>query len=270
MGAFQVGIALKPSSLGDDEESKLRSALSLLRLSKDLGLSHLVLDSEREVDDLSLGSIGMLAEEADSTRLVVTVPVRRRDARERFEGLLRLIAESPGLGLCLVAGHPAYLDGGGPRSGAGALLRSYATEAAELNGRERELMVGTERVERAVLSLGWIRSVVPFVLMDADSRLWAEAFGRIWERVAVYVPLFVGDPSEAAMSRMRSYVSRRPRYRDADGQELEAGLRELTVFGRPEEVRAGIGRLGEMGFGLVVGWLVDPSPEQLRRLSRAL
>ncbi|MCX8203563.1 MAG: hypothetical protein N3H32_04530 [Nitrososphaeria archaeon] len=270
MGAFQVGIALKPSSLGDDERSKLRSALSLLKLSEDIGLSHLVLDSEREVDDLSLKSIGLLAEEAGSTKLVVTVPVRRRDARERFEGLRGLVAGSQGLVLCLVAGHPSYLDGGGPRVGAGALLRAYAAEAAELNGHGRELLVGTERVERAVLSLGWIRSVVPFVLMDSNSRLWAETFGRVWERVAVYVPLFVGEPSEDAMARMRAYVSRRPNYRGANGQDLEEGLRELTVFGRPEEVRARIERLGEMGFGLVVGWLIDPSPEQLRRLSRAL
>lgn len=265
-----MGVALKPSTLGDDEEAKLRNTISLYELSKEAGLNYFVLDSERDLDDLSLRSLELLARHADGTRLVITLPVRRSDARTRFEGLCRLAATSPELELCFVAGNPAYLSVLERSTGAGKLLSSYTRAALQSDGSHREVMVGTERVERTLLSMGHMKNVVPFVLMDSNSRRWAKTFGELWSKVAVYVPLHLGRPSGVALERLNAYVSRRPQFRDRDGEELERGVRSLTLHGSPDEVRSGMERLMEMGYNVVVGWLVDPSPEQLLKLTKVL
>lgn len=268
--AFQVGIALKPSALGDDEATKLRNASSLYGLSKDMGLDYFVLDSERENDDLSILSLESLAREADGTNLVITLPVRRCDARERFRGLCRLVAEYPQLELCLVAGNPAYLNGLEASLRAGMLLSSYASEALQLEDGNRELMIGSERVERTLLSLSHMENLVPFVLMDSNYAQWAETFGTLWSKIAVYVPLHVGPPSVKAYERLRSYVLRRPQFRNRNDEDLELGIRSLTLHGAPEEVRSGMERLRGVGFNVIVGWLVEPSPEQLLQLAKVL
>lgn len=257
---FHRGVAVKPSLLGIDRQSRRSGLFRLYSAALLSGLDLFVIDSERSCDDVSVDDIAelvALAEEVDGPVVVPTIPVRRNDYPERMREVVDCLAGSRRAGLCVVAGNPHYLSGEEIARRAGPLMM----EAAEL-GRSRlgdqPILIGTENVESVAVKCCLMHRCVPFFLLDDGVESVVRSYRSVLDvPIAVYAPFFVGDGlTREAEETFLAYASRRRRLsavarNPGDSEEV---LRRLMLIGD----RFVIGeRLREMwlgGFDIVVGF----------------
>lgn len=233
-----------------------------------------MVDSERSVDDLRPSQIDAVLELSDSLGgplVVPTVPVRRCDADALLEEYLRLLQRRENLGLCVVAGNPAYLSSEDASKRPGRLLwRACRLAADSLGGRL--LLLGTESVESVSARICSSLAATPFLLLDLSAGEEVEAFSKASGRpVAVYAPFYIGDGlPEPALGTVVSYASRRKRLlaSSGDGRVGPGEALRVSLVGGVEEVLGRVAELAARGAGLLVGFPALLSREQVESFAR--
>ncbi|GBC68455.1 hypothetical protein HRbin01_00138 [archaeon HR01] len=268
MDVFQSGLAVKPSHLGAGQKEKLDNLVKLANHLFREKMKFLVIDSEREMDDITPSTYNLLLEKTAHLNFtpVLTLPVRRSDFHDRLTEVLDVVACGGG-GVCLVAGNPAYLDEDERRVKAGHQILA-AAEMLRLKAPKTLLLVGTEKMVRPALEASRRYGAIPFTLYGVDMGCELNRLVELSDNsVAVYTPYFIGPylPREA-LDVLRGYVSRR----GYQGDGMALGLERLTLAGGIEEIREKVRRLWSSGVNIVVGYPALLSPEQISALARAL
>jgi hypothetical protein len=265
---FHSGIAVKPSHLGAGPREKLNFLLELSgRLSRE-GLSTLVIDSEREKDDITTSTFSELVEKTVYLNVtpVFTIPVRRADFKDRLNEAVGIVG-CVGGGVCLVAGNPAYLDEDERRVKAGRLILE-AAEMLRARAPKSPLLVGTEKMVNPALEAARRFGAIPFTLYGVADGFELSHLVRISGiPVAVYTPYFIGSSlTGEVLDVLRGYVSRRGYSID----RMAIGLERLTLAGGADEIRKKIKRLRMSGVGMLIGYPARLSPEQISALAKVL
>jgi hypothetical protein len=199
-----------------------------------------------------------LATLAEGARVRVTAPVRA-DGFDPHGDDRFLQAVPDGVGLVVVAGNPAYLDGRERR-------RAVAPRLRAVTARAESPWVGTESVERVALAVGGTQYDLLSGSTEREVRaLRAAGFDG---GVAVYAPTVLSEDSDAVLDALGGYAARRPDVRDRlpDGaptdseatgrarETLLAGCRRYGVVGNLEAVADRVRRLHEAGVDHVVAY----------------
>ncbi|MDJ0270615.1 MAG: hypothetical protein NXY59_08750 [Aigarchaeota archaeon] len=277
MVAFHKGKATKPSSLKSPQD-----ILSVHRLLAPYGFSIHVIDSEKMGDDIPLHVFDSLLrydeENGGGLISVLTLPVRRCDFEERFQGVLEILRSHESGGLCLVAGNPAYLSEDEARRLAGRLLIDAVKRAKEVLG-DRLIMVGSENMVAPAIEAARRFRAIPFALLngadDYEIRLLSKEAAI---PVAVYAPFYIGKTLGGdAETRLTAYALRRRKLRsDAAPSANPAGMtsielvEQVALVGDKQRVRTRVMRLADSGAGVVVGFPASSDEEQLRLFSEAI
>lgn len=266
---------MKPSMLGPSRDAKRRELIRIVESASSFSFDVIVLDSERMVDDLhpvDVEAAARFSEEIGGPAIVPTVPVRRGDFNTLLPGYLEILSRRDSMGLCIVAGNPAYLGAEEASVRPGRLLWS-ACMAVErvLNGRL--MLLGTENVERISRQICASTGCTPFLLLDEGVEEEVRRFADSSPRgVAVYAPFYIGDgvPGEAERVLV-SYARRRKRLVEALGggdPGLEEALR-VSIVGSVGEAAERVACLASSGVRLLVGFPAELSPVQLEMLALA-
>ncbi|MEM0382429.1 MAG: hypothetical protein QW059_05030 [Nitrososphaerota archaeon] len=275
MVEFQLGLALKPSMLGSSPGEKSRELIRIVGLASSIGVDTIVLDSERRVDDLSpidVEAAVRYSEDIGGPVIIPTLPVRRSDSNSLLAGYIKVLSRRESMGICIVAGNPAYLSVEEASVRPGRLLWN-ACGAVEgvLNGRP--MLLGTENVERVSKRICRSLGFTPFLLLDEGVEEMARGFAEYAGRgVAVYAPFFIGDGVAGGVeSVLISYARRRKRLAralDGGGVGLSEALK-VSIVGCVEEVAGRVAGLALTGVGLLVGFPAELSEEQFRGFALA-
>ncbi|GBC71421.1 hypothetical protein HRbin02_01202 [Candidatus Calditenuaceae archaeon HR02] len=267
-------MALKPSMLGLSRKAKRRELIRIVESASSIGFDVIVLDSERAVDDLQpvdVEAVAKFSEEIGGPAIVPTVPVRRGDFNSLLPGYLEILSRRDSMGLCIVAGNPAYLSADEASVRPGRLLWSACMAAEKvLNGRL--MLLGTENVEKVSRQICGSISCIPFLLLDEgveEVRRFADSPKR---GVAVYAPFYIGDGVVGEAERVLvSYARRRKRLVEALGGG-SLGLREalrVSIVGSVGEAAERVACLVSSGVRLLIGFPAKLSTTQLERLALA-
>jgi len=199
-----------------------------------------------------------LAEMAADRNVRVTVPVRADGFDPRGDdNLLQSLPDS--VGVVVVAGNPAYLDGREMRRAIAPRLREGAMRA-------EDPWVGTESVERVALAVGGTQYDLLSGSTEAEIRALRSA--GFEGDVAVYAPLVLTDDEDAILDALGAYAGRRPSVRDrlpadspTDGtaagearDALLAGCRRYALVGDVETISARVQALHDAGIDHVVAY----------------
>ncbi|MCS7145372.1 MAG: hypothetical protein RMJ28_07145 [Nitrososphaerota archaeon] len=262
--------------LGSSPEEKRKNLIRMVGIASEAGVEVVVLDSERAVDDLKPADVEAAAEYSDAVGgpvVAPTIPVRRSDFGSLLPSYLEALSRRRRMGLCIVAGNPAYLSVEEASVRPGRLLWFACRVASRvLNGRP--LLLGTENVEgvsrRICSSLG----CTAFLLLDEGVEDEARTFAELSRGgVAVYAPFFIGEDgvSKNVERVLVSYARRRKRLARAVGNG-SVGLREalrVSLVGGVEEVAERISTLASSRVNTLVGFPAELSAEQLGNLVSA-
>lgn len=275
MVEFQLGIALKPSILGSTPEEKRRTLIRVVGIASIVGVDVVVVDSERSVDDLQPRDLEAAVEYSEAVggpAIIPTLPVRRSDFGGLLSSYLEMLSRRESMGICIVAGNPAYLSADEASVRPGRLLWTACRAVSEvLDGRM--MLLGTENVEgvskRICSSLG----CTAFLLLDESVEDEAREFAALSRGgVAVYAPFFIGDGIPDGVERfLVAYARRRKRLARVLGGCL-IGLREamrVSLVGRVEEVAERISALAMSSVDILVGSPAELSEEQFRNIALA-
>lgn len=268
-------MALKPSMLSPSREAKRKELIRIVESASSIGFDVIVLDSERVVDDphpADVEAAARFSEDVGGPVIVPTVPVRRGDFSSLLPRYLEILSRRDSMGLCIVAGNPAYLSAEEASIRPGRLLWAACSAAREvLNGRL--MLLGTENVENVSRRICSSLGCTAFLLLDEGVEVEASRFVNSSPRgVAVYAPFYIGDGVSGEAERILvSYARRRKRLVGALGGG-SPGLREawrVSIVGSVEEVAERIAGLASIGVELLVGFPAELSLEQVRRLALA-
>ncbi|MFB6295423.1 MAG: luciferase [Halobacteriales archaeon] len=243
-----------PRAIGLDAAA-LKPTECDLRAARHLPLDRVAIDYEgrEHVPDPAL-----LADLAGAFEVRVTAPVRA-DGFDPLgdDGLYDRLPE--GVGLALVAGHPAYLDHRERR-------RAIAPRIGAMVDRASDPWVGTEGIERVALAAGGTQFELLAPGVERDVRgLRAAGFDGA---VAVYAPTVLSADEGAILDSVGGYVARRkgvaerlPEGADTDGaatgrarEVLLDAATDYALVGDPRSVRDRIEALKEAGADYVVGY----------------
>ncbi len=261
--------------LGPSREAKRKELIRIVESASSIGFDVIVLDSERAVDDLhpiDVEAAAKFSEDVGGPVIVPTVPVRRGDFGSLLPQFLEILSRRESMGLCIVAGNPAYLSAEEASVRPGRLLWSACRAAGEvLNGRL--MLLGTENVENVSRRICTSLGCTAFLLLDEGVEGEVRRFaGSSPRRVAVYAPFYIGDGiPEGAGRVLVSYARRRKRLVEALGGG-SPGLREalrVSIVGGVGEAAERVAGLASSGVGLLVGFPAELSLEQVGRLALA-
>jgi len=272
---FHIGVAVKPSTLGSTLREKRRRLLRIVGLASSIGLELVVIDSERAVDDVRPADVeeaARLSESLGGPCIVPTVPVRRRDSEALLPRYLKALARSSSMGLCIVAGNPAYLGAAEASQRPGRFLWAACRAAAEV-ADEGLLLLGTESVEGVAMRICESLDFKPFLLLDEGVEDDARSFAQVSRNgVAVYAPFYIGDGVPAEVERVLiAYASRRRGLARVMGPLVGLGeALRVSLVGVPREVAGRVAGLACCSVDTLVGFPAELSPRQLREFYRAL
>lgn len=195
---------------------------------------------------------------AGNATVRLTVPVRA-DGYDPMGEDERLRSVPDGVGLVVVAGHPAYLDSEERR-------RATAPRLREAAGRDDDPWVGTEGVERVALAVGGTQ----YDLLSGSTRRDVRALREAGfdGGIAVYAPVVLSEDEDAVLDAVGAYAARRPPVggalpadaptdSTATGEAREtllSGCREFALVGDVGTVADRVARLHEAGVDHVVGY----------------
>ncbi len=257
MFAFQLGAAVKPSTLGSDK------AEALVKLAKTLtkqGYTYLLVDSEREGNDPSCEDISAVVQLCKAEGLctpVFTLPVRRRDFRNRFQAVFKSLADEGFGGLCLVAGNPAYLSRDELRVKAGPLILEAASRFRE-KAKDLTLFVGSENMLKISRVAARLYKAIPLALLGPKLEEEREILSASNGNLGVYVPYYVGEGCRDAWERLSAYVKRRN-----TNLRLEEAVHAYGLYGDLKYITGRIKYLEKISVGQVFGYPLVPSEQQL-------
>jgi len=259
---FQLALAVKPTNISPNKKYSLKKLLGQI---VSLGYSHLIIDSERASDDISLTEFEELLSEGWSLEIVLTIPVRRSDFEERFAEVVEVLKNHDTASACLVAGNPAYLSDYEAALKAGPLImRAAETYRREL-GR-RPLYIGSEKMVKTAVKAAFIHKASPIVLYNGNLNEELRIYPANDVLKGVYIPFYFGESmDEDVMGRLKSYVERR-------NSELpfERALKLFCLVGSIADVAAKIDQVAAVGAGLLAGHPFKLDAEQVRMLATAL
>ncbi len=257
MFAFQLGAAVKPSTLGSDKaEALVKLAESLSKL----GYTYLVVDSEGEDDDPLCEDVSAVVEVCKKEGFctpVFTLPVRRRDFRERFHAVLKSLADEGFGGLCLVAGNPAYLSEDELRVKARPLIMEAASRFRE-KAKDLTLFVGSENMLKTSRVAAQLYKAIPLMLLGPRLEEERAVVSAVNGGFGVYVPFYVGGGCRDAWERLAAYVRRR----NTD-LSLEKAVHAYGLYGDLTYISSRIKYLERISVGQVIGYPLVPSEQQL-------
>ncbi len=257
MFAFQLGAAVKPSTLG------LGKAEALVKLAKTLskqGYTYLLVDSEREGNDPSREDISEVVRFCKAEGLctpVFTLPVRRRDFRDRFQAVLKSLAEEGFGGLCLVAGNPAYLSEDELRVKAGPMILEAASRFRE-KAKDLTLFVGSENMLKISHVAARLYKAIPLALLGPKLEEEKEMLSASNGGFGIYVPYYVGEGCRDAWERLAAYVKRRN-----TNLSVEKAVHAYGLYGDLTYITERIKYLEKISVGQVFGYPLVPSEQQL-------
>ncbi|MCS6769702.1 MAG: hypothetical protein NZ570_04625 [Candidatus Caldarchaeum sp.] len=260
MDVFQLGIAVKPSTLDGDEIGTLTKLAATMT---EHGYYFLVIDSETAKQDISVNAYERLLECSDRSLCtpVLTIPVRRGDFYERFEDFLEVVSGAGRGGVCLVAGNPAYLDEEERKNHAASMIIK-AAEAVRRRAGNCILMVGTERMTKTAVKASYLYGASPLILLSPTT---FDEIKKYDTCRGVYTPFYLGASMPAeVLQRLQGYVARR-----ASGLRFEEAVDHFCLKGGLEEVSNRLAVIQTKGADLLVGYPLNLNTNQIELLAKA-